>query len=66
MDVQDHLNASVAEKEHAANGYNVEKMVKAYSDIEHSIWFKSSASTLRVVSTVLLSRLSSYLVYKKN
>ena len=43
----------------------IENIIKDHSEIDQIIWFKSEASTLQGVSTLLLSRFSSYLVYKK-
>ena len=63
---QDHLNEFVDEQYHVANVKNIENMLKAYSGINKSILFKSTESTLHGFTTVLLSRLSSSLVYKKN
>ena len=41
-------------------------MIKAQYDIEKGIWFKSTEITLQGVAPVLLSRLSLFLVNKKN
>ena len=65
MDGQDHFKTFVAEQDHAANVKKIEKMLKTHSNIEKSGWFKSSVSTLQGVTTVILSILSSSLVYKK-
>ena len=56
MDEKYHINKFVADQDNAENIKNIENMLKAYSDIEKSIWFKSSEITLQVSVTVLLSR----------
>ena len=56
MDEKYHINKFVADQDNAENIKNIENMRKAYSDIEKSIWFKSSEITLQVSVTVLLSR----------
>ena len=57
MDLQNHLNPSVDEKDHAANVKKIEKMIKAQSEIEKSIWFNFSVTNFQGVYTLLLSRL---------
>ena len=47
MDVQYHLDTSVAAQDHAEKVKNIEKILKANSDIDHGSWFKSKARTLQ-------------------
>ena len=66
MDGNDNLNGFVADQYHAINVKKIEKMLKDHSDTEQSIWFKSEESNLQGVTTVLLSMLYSFSVYKEN
>ena len=56
MDEKYHINKFVADQDNAENIKNIENMLKAYSDIEKSIWFKSSEINLQGSVTVILSR----------